>query len=342
MGTEKSTETVETVEINDVNDEQSQEQETDAIVEQKERELAIKHGLIEKEDAEKEKKETDSDGDEVEIEKKETEKPTEPTFEQMDEDLSNRPDEFHKKYDSNSKALYFKQKKYKQRAQEAETEKEHLLIKNKALQKELDDLKKGPEETDVENEHEEQPLTRSELDKIAQEKIAEQTEKQNAIAERAKKIKENLDLQLAEAKSQFTDFDEVIGLAQEVIKNGLLPKDFPVSAEELQKKYTEKIINMDEDIAVFAYRIGKLHPDFGKAKGTTEIKEVTEVKTNKKDIEKIIANADKPKSSANIGGGAGATRKISIDDITVEDAAKLSTDEWRKLPRNVRDRLLAS
>lgn len=307
-------------------------------------ENASKHGLIPKKDEKvADTAETEKD-DEVKAEddsEEDGEEDTEEvTFEKMDEDLESRPDEFHKKYDSNAKALYFKQKKFKQRAQEAEAEKELLQVRLKAMEEEIAALKERP---DDELEDDDTPLTKKDFERIAEEKRKKEEESSKREEEenrvKAQKIKSHLDLQLAEARSKYEDYDHVVELANEVLKKGLVPKDIPLSADELQAKYTSKIVNMDDDIAEFAYRIGKLHPKYGKER---EENNEEANKSNKKDIEKMVANASKRNSSASLGGGAGASRKISVEDLTVQDAKNLSTEQWRKLPRHVKERILRS
>jgi len=333
-------------EIQEIEIEQEEQEEVSTEgLSPEEMEMAQSHGIVKKdqtEETETEKTATEEvETEEAVAEKKEEE---EPSFEEMDETLNKRPDDFHKNFDKNAKALYFKQKKYKQRAQEAEAEKELLQMKLKELQQKVDTIDQSGEKKDdddifTDEPEGEKPVTMSELKKLASEEQKREQEKQQTISRQAKRIKETLDLQEAEARTKYEDFDQVMVLAKDVITKGLIPKDLPLTAEELQQKYTQKMINMEEDLADFAYRIGKLHPNYGKE---VEEKKEESVAPKNKDIEKMLKNAEKPSSSANIGGGAGGKRKVSVEDITIEEAAKLTTQQWRALPEKVRQRLLAS
>lgn len=301
-------------------------------------ELAKKHGYLQDEpevenDEESSGEASEAETEEVEdVEKTEEQTQEQVTFEQMDQDLASSPDEFHKKYDSNAKALYFKQKKYKQRAQDAEAEKELLQVKLKAMEEQIEALKK-PQEEEID---EDEPVTRKDLERLnleREEKSKREAEDKEAkLKAQAKKIKEHLDLQEAEARSKYEDYEETVSLAQRVLKEGVLDK---YEAEYYQSLYNEKILNMADDLADFAYLLGKKHPDYGKGK--------VNGKQDKETVKKMVANAEKRQGSASLGGGAGGNSVKSVEDMTLQDVARLPEAEQleiRKKHPKVWQRLL--
>jgi hypothetical protein len=76
--------------------------------------------------------------------------------------------------------------------------------------------------------------------------------------------------------------------------------------------------------------IAKLSSKYGKESASVEKKE---------SVEKVIDNSKKKVSSASIGS-SGGRRTIVEDDLTVEDAARLSADQWTRLSQQTRKRIL--
>lgn len=264
---------------------------------------------------------------------KEPEKPALPTQEEAATDPV-KEQVLLKTYNANEKALYWKQKKEKLGRQAAERRATFLETQNEALRRlagkaapDVDaDLKKDLEELDdPETPDPEKPLTRADLDKIEKDK----QQKAERARESAREINERLDVLNAEAKEKYPDFDEVMGLAHEVMtgdKHGV---------------FATKLIQITADPegnpAEYAYTLGKLHPNYGKHR-----KEITPDPAvgDPKKVEKIIENAKKPVPTAGLGGASQKGRMVSEDDLKVEDVAGMSQSSYDKLSQKTRDRLL--
>lgn len=320
----------------------------------REKELALKSGVIK--DESKEEKVED---------KKEPTDQEKKSFEDMEKDEKNLG-EFTKR----EQALYFKWKSDKKERQKAQAERDLVTIKEKTLREELNksreageltqgklkkinDLLSGdPDDITVEAIQEilqstvakkeivedEKPLTKKDLLEIEQAK----EEKQKQLSESSKQfVKRMTDLE-DYGKTKFENYDEIILLAKEVI-DGKIEIDDVVDHKDIARKFITMIEDVDvdeEQIASYVLKIAKKNPKFGKK--SEEVKDPVKGKESKKvsdgDIEKIIKNAGKTQTSAAVSGGNGR-RVVNVNDISLEDAGKLSLDEYMKLPQEVRSRL---
>ncbi len=305
-----------------------------------EKALAEKHGLIKTPEVKDEKKEVTDQ---------------KPTFEETEKDEKNLV----KKYDANGQALYWKWKHDKKERQTAQAERDLASIKAKNLENQLKEINGGyevsksqikkvkdllagpadeitvealqsilaePKKVDDDN----RPLTKKDLVSLQEEK--------NKTTEDAQKKQEFLNTRIKEAdeiaKTKFDDYDNATELVKEVLEGKVaLPKyiDPKKLSADLVAMLTDEKIEYDE-IADWLMDTAKLNPKFGKKTETTGKKET------KENIERILDNASKQKSSASLGGGNGR-RFVSEDDLSLEDAGKLTPEAYGKLSPKTRDRL---
>lgn len=312
---------------------------------QEEKAMAEKHGLVKKE----------PEGEVKDVKKEQDLQ----TFEETEKDEKNLV----KNYSKGEQALYWKWKHDKKERQTAQAERDQVKIQTKALEKQLaeinggyevsksklakvqdllagpaDDitveaiqaiLKAEPKKADDDN----KPLTKKDLVSLKEEKdkeLEDAGKKQEFLNTRIKKADEL-------AKTKFDDYEGAVDLAKEVLEGKVkLPKyiDSKKLSADLGGMLSDEKVEYEE-IADWIMDTAKLHPNFGK-KTETNVKKET-----KENIERIIDNASKQKSSASLGGGS-ARRTVSEDDLTIEDAAKLSTEAFGKLSKKTRERLLQS
>lgn len=281
-----------------------------------------------------------------------------------------------KDFNANEKAMYFARKKERRKRQEAERLRDETRSKQELYEKELrvlrsdlDNLKnnkppaqKTNEDSELEEllnedgtKNEQQPkedekkyLTQEDLDG----RDKEQEVKRQSQIEQAKKLNERLKEQELEVKAFHEDYNETTNLAKEIMeKPQEFFKDNPrmiarIGAMVKQMYATAgRALSEDQDYtaADIFYEIGKLHPKYGEKPPQTANSEANNADEKKNDkgsaIDRMLANSQKKGSSASVSGGGGA-RNISVNDITLEQAAKLSDKEYAKLPASVRERLL--
>lgn len=280
------------------------------------------------------------------------------------EDTEKNEKELLKKYNKNEQALYFKWKSDKRERQEAKKEAEFATIREKGIKLELEKiraneslsveklnkinnlltgpsdnitieaiqeiLKFAPQEKAGEDKN--RPVTVGDLEKIQEKNLTEQKaaeEKQKFLATRITEA-ENL------GKTKFENYDDIVTQAQEVLE-GKVEIPAIINIVDLSARLAEAIHNKDielDTIAEYVHGIAKLNPSFGKKTASQS----SAKKESNENIDRILKNASKQQTSASVSGGNGR-RLVSLDDLTVEDAAKLSQEAYSKLPDNVRKRL---
>lgn len=299
---------------------------------------------VDKKDDKKEEK-VDDKVEEVVDDKKEEKtddkKDAKPTPTEAAEDETLDPAKEHelvKTYSPNEKALYFKQKKERLKRQAAERERDFLKTQNEGLRRLAEkketnpnaDLEKDLENLDDPEKDKDKPLTAADLDKREEAK----KEKDKQAREASRVINERLNLQNLEAQSKYDDFDAVCDLANEVM------------AKDPHGVYATKLVLLAADpegnAAEYAYMIGKLHPNYGKHRKEVKKEEAPGAGATKKDIAKIVDNAGKRTSSAQLGGGSEKGRLVSEDDLKIEDVAGMPQAQWDALSSKTRDRLMRS
>lgn len=301
---------------------------------QQEIEAGKKTGVIKEPEPKKEPEKSKEN-----VEEKGEDKPADPAdFQEMDEAYNSNQDKFHKNFSSNAKALYFRYKKDKRLRQETQEkldelskERDFLTTKEKSYIKQLTDIEAILERIDKGDE----TVTTADIRKVIafkkeEAKEAEKAEKKEDkpsdkhIAYLAEKSK-NTELL---GKSKFDNFEDILTLANEVVAKD---KDLAVL---ITNAYHNPEVD-EEELLNKIVKIARTHEDFGKDKlpqGKVE-------KKDKKEIDRMVENAKKKKSSASLSSGSGK-REISYDDLTVEDIPKLTQKQWNQLPEGTRKRLL--
>ena len=322
---------------------------TDGLLPQ-EVKMAEKHGLVKTID-ESSKKEDKADGElkvepnvktpsiqEEEKGEKGKEVEAKPTFEEVQKNEDNL-----KKYNPNEQALYWKYKADKKKRQEAQKDAEEWRAKyeletlqgNVKIKKISEALGKG--EVTIEalqaiigtNSEDDVPLTKSEFKKLESAKEVKEHETKRELQHRAERISTAEEI----GKTKYENFDELTTLAKQVVDSDKTDTYKGV----LEASFSD--IDLDEEQLVErVVTIARLHPDYGKKKSDSSKKEPAEEK-KETDVDRAINNSKKKISSASVGSGGGK-RNVSYDDLTVEDAAQLTTAQWMKLPDAVRKRLL--
>jgi hypothetical protein len=303
----------------------------------KEKEMAEKHGIKETEKNGEHKVNT-PDAKEG-VAKEEVKEEVIPTFEETENDEKHL-----EKFNPNEKALYWKWKNDKRKRQDSQKKVDELqarleleTVKDKASAIKLGKIKNilaSDTELTVDKllaiideggiqqeDNSDAPLKRSDLDKIEQEKrvkLEEQTKQTNEQKERLA-IAENI------GKTKYKNFDDLVNLAKEVVvedKTGTYQEILNAALSDP---------NFDEEKLIDrVVTIAKLSSKYGKESASVEKKE---------SVEKVIDNSKKKVSSASIGS-SGGRRTIVEDDLTVEDAARLSADQWTRLSQQTRKRIL--
>ncbi|HOM99316.1 MAG TPA: hypothetical protein PLM33_03585 [Acidobacteriota bacterium] len=320
----------------------------------KEAEMAKKHGLVEEKAVEK--------AEEPKQEVKPDPKPEAKEEKAPDSDL---PSEYGK-FTPNEKALYWERKKERTKRQRAEAENEILQLRVRTMEKELADAKKTKPDSektagdakkdedldldDLLKDNEgakteaEKPLTLTDLEKHEKEK-AEKEETERATTEaKAKQLKSRLAEFEIEAREKLPDFDAVADMAREILEKGEEVFDGDDVRVDAARNRAEAALHAianamswekgQKTPAELVYDLGRLHPKYKNgARGGAEKVVPPE------QMERMLENAGK-RSSAALPGGNGSRRVVSEDEITPEQAAKLSVGQYQKLSKATRERLL--
>lgn len=281
-----------------------------------------------------------------------------------------KEDEVINDYSPSEKAMYFLRKSEKHKRQRIEIERDQVVIQKRALEQRVTELEaqakttgntdtpKGDDLDSLGDEglDDEKPLTASDLDRIEKEKAEKSRKAREDNEAQARRAAQALTEQEAEARARYTDFEEATKHTEEILKaiktntfDELVPdarqrdkiarkvQEF-VTAAANADRFTESQYNAVD----IGYELGKLHPGFGKkqpdpANGKNGKQENGEP-LSPETVDRMVHNANRRGSSAALNGG-GSRRVISVKDITLEQAAALSLSDFRKLPKDVRERL---
>jgi len=288
--------------------------------------LAKKHGMVKEEKKDGEQSKSIESKTEDNPVKKEEVKEEHPSFEEVEakEDLI-------EKYNKNEKALYWKWKTDKHKRQELQKEKDEIAskyelnkVKTSSYQQKLDAINKmldeGGDNLTVEQLKKVIAEGREELEKTpppAKSEVDVIREKINVKAQFAEKI----------GQAKYDNFQAIANLAKEVIaedKTGtyqtIIDKAFTDDAID-ENMLVERVVN-----------IARFSPKFLEVSksGNSEKQE---------EADKAVKNAAKKVSSASVTSSKGG-RSLTEDELTVHDAARLSSDQWRKLNPKTKQRLL--
>jgi len=254
----------------------------------------------------------------------------------LDEDL---PEETVKKLSKREQGMYRDLKKTRERAQEAEKERDYLKLQAKfgqrpASEETTEPPKDEPEAEDpLKDKADDDYLTAGEVRKIFAAKEAEENKKreeairQNQESARQAKAREaEIDAIETEFKKTHPDYERALNLAAQMIQKheGL--------GIELAREANRKGGNPVAKV----YEIGRLHPDFNK-KAPAPSKPGN-------NVDKMIRNAEKQSTSASVtgsnGGGASTNYEGMDDQELAKSVAALSYAEFNRLPRAIRQRAL--
>lgn len=248
-----------------------------------------------------------------------------PSFEEVEKD-----EKLLDRYSKPEKGLYIKWKVDKHKRQEAQKEKDELqarleldqvktLTYSSKLNKLKDMLKKGDE------------LTAEQLLNIIDEGKDGETPPPVKERNQADVLKEKISVkaQFAEkiGEAKYDKFKEIAVLAKEVIAadttgtyQELIDKSF-IDDKVDENMLVERVVN-----------IARLSPKF------SELTKVVDA-DKKEEATRVLKNAQKKVSSAAVSNASGK-RVVSEDELTVADAAKLSTEQWSRLSKKTRERIL--
>lgn len=268
----------------------------------------------------------------------------------------------------NGQAMYWAQKK--QRLQRQKVEADFLserATKDKQiadLQSQVDALKKAPvkaiddlgldEEPPIVEDPKKKPVTLEDLEKLDADKTAKAEAESKKQQERVTEIKSALDDQHADAQARYENFDEALGFTNEILaasNKGTLDQLFPDVRE--RSRITRKVVDLlrafanadafepgDFNAADMSFELAKEHPKFGKPSKDTPVKKTDETGADG-DPEKaarIVANASRRGSSAAISGGG--SRRVPLEELTADQAVRIPTKNFNKLPAATREKLL--
>jgi hypothetical protein len=133
------------------------------------------------------------------------------------------------------------------------------------------------------------------------------------------------------------DYDKTLALGPDIIEGN-----------EAYIKEIERASNRNENLAVFIYDLIRKDPKFSALYGTPAKKEEKppaddkdKEAAGKKTLEKINKNEDKASQSGKKGGGgAGSGTDTEFGGYTLQQLANMSTMEFRKVPRDIREKFL--
>jgi hypothetical protein len=273
------------------------------------------------------------------------------TFEKLHDLYQSKPDIFYqlpkatRNLYHNSKGLYKKLKEEEERRKDVEGKFEFNRVNDSVSRVKLDRIKArlaNPDGLTVEELQEligieqkiedDKPLTKKDLEAIEATKLSKAEEEKVKANEKQAKLNEKVLAAESYAKENIKDLsagkyaniDDVIALAQE------LTASKPRYAKQINDAFADDSMTEAEVVEVI-FDIARLNPKWG----------TTAKAENNGDVEKMVKNAGKQQTSAALTGGKGS-RTISLEELTPEDAAKLNQDQWNKLPRHIKDKILKS
>jgi hypothetical protein len=279
-------------------------------------------------------------------------------------------------FNKNEKGLYHKMKKENFKRQAAEADRDQVALKLKVAEEraarleaeaktraEAPPAKEEAEKLDIfgnpikeekKADEKDAPVTKKDLedrDKAEAEKQKKAAEAEADRRGRAEKLVIVLNAQEADAKARYSDFDHGMELAVDIMKNAngldkiFTDKRQASRAMKLLIDFNHASANADKfkdgdyNAADIAYELGQMHPKFSQANGggkTTDRNGDLDPEAAKK----IVQNSGRRGSSASISNGGGK-KFVPYEEMTAEQLAALPTDEFRRVPREIRRRIMA-
>lgn len=257
------------------------------------------------------------------------------------------------------RAFYFRAKNERQARQRIEAERDKLSLELQ-LRRDADVKRVEPEqEVDADGnliDPDDKPLTMKQL-KAAQK--AEQdaaNARQQELNERTGKAADALKDQEEYAKTVYPDFDATVNMATELVKNPdlidnpmklakvkKLVRDLKAAAAEADKYGVD-----DYTASMIAYEIGQMHPKYGQKaeqngdtvdKTKADPKADGEPKLTPEQMKRIEENTQRRASSASLPNGSNGRRVINVDDLTVKDVLRMTSEERYQLKKQHPDKM---
>jgi len=245
-------------------------------------------------------------------------------------------------FSSREKGLFYEMKKARQRAQKAEEDRDALMfekVREAKMKQEKPKEEAKPEEDDEDlfgkDADPEDFPTIGKLREISKKANEKQTEANKARARAITlRLSEIGARDIVEARREMgkdaPDYDEVMGLAPVIIEGN----------EEYKQKIAEAY-HKGKNSALVMYDLIRRDQKFNalfkptkEAPKPPEKKEASE--EGKKTLEKINANEKKPRTSGTSGAGGGP----GDTEYTVEQLLNMTPEQFRKVPRDVRQKFL--
>lgn len=241
------------------------------------------------------------------------------------------------------RAMYFRMKNERQARQKEAAEKQAVAAELAALKAQLA-RPQGVQQVDENGnvvDPENQPLTIKALKEL-QRAEAEEYERRNREQNDRAQIVANAQIEQEEyARSLYSDFDDTVNRAKEVMQNleTLVPEPWRQErVVELVHKLQTAAANADKiglnqrNAALIAYEIGQMHPSHGQAPSSTTASETKQTgSTDPKDgsmtpeqMKRIEANTLRRGSSAAVSAGGGK-RTISVEDVDLATLSKMDS-----------------
>lgn len=291
--------------------------------------LAIKHNIIKKgqKDGEHDGKQPDAaKKDDPKVDQSKIDLESLDSFEKVHEIYEKHPDKFRqlptnvKALYHNSKGLYKKAKVEEQKRIDVEKKFEYDSLKQKAAEIKLGRVREALKKDN---------LTVEDIESILGDGVQEK--KAEEVKEPEVDRTQMIQMRIAEVdklgRVEHEDFDRLVALAQQVVQ--AKPRQLRLLQDALNDDATS-----EKEIVDLVVDIARLHNDFEKK---AEKEQPVKAQIDEK-VDRMVKNSQKKPTSASIGGGTGSRTK-SFDEITPEDVARMSLEEYKKLPEPVRRRL---
>lgn len=264
---------------------------------------------------------------------------------------------------STPRGLYFRMKNERQARQAMEDKLREAQARIAALETRRNEPEPKLETDENGNviDPEDRPLTMKALKEL-QQKAQEEAQKQQEEAQRKQQSLVTAQRDQEEyVRSLYPDFDDKVGKAKEIIQrfqNGNIDEIVPEPWKQKklislwnQMRYladrADQIGLDDYNAAFLAYEIGEFHPGSkaSRANGQQRADDNGSPKDPNKangsltpeQMRRLEATTQRRASSASIPGGGGK-RTISVEDISIEDLNRMSSDERRTFKEKYPDR----
>lgn len=235
------------------------------------------------------------------------------------------------------KGLFYELRRQRRRAQRAEAERkeaEHQLIQNKAKEEKDEDVDLEAESKKIfEGKQEDDLLTVAEAKKILTLAGKRKTPKVDMRGTDAQIRAIRFQVAKIDTMRIHPDAEQVLSFTDELFDNDSL------EAQQAREEVREAYHKGGNFVAVM-YNLIKAHPKFPELEKRIPAKGQAESRRKDPDLEDRNKRAtklaaDRTKTTGGAGGGGGRA-----EEITLEEASKLSPEEFGKLPEKVRKRLL--